>query len=79
MLLIGDRAMHSPAGSIRRGLGLGRRMVPLGRVAVRVCDVDGAGAAPILNGLETALGEARDLGVAHLTEIAGDEAAAARV
>jgi chorismate dehydratase len=72
VLLIGDRAMHPPAGFIE-SWDLGeqwRRWADLPFVFAMWTARRGAE----LNGLEAALGEARDAGVAHLEQIAEAEA-----
>ena len=67
-----DRRSGDPfaAGTVRRGLGPGRRMVPLGRAAVCVCHVDRPRGQRSWQGIESRWREARDAGVAHLDEIA---------
>jgi chorismate dehydratase len=72
VLLIGDRAMHPPAGFVE-SWDLGeqwRRWADLPFVFAMWTARRGAE----LNGLETALRQARDAGVAHLEEIAAAEA-----
>lgn len=72
VLLIGDRAMHPPAGFVEEwDLGEEWRLwseLPF------VFAMWTARAGAELNGLESALREARDAGVAHLPEIAAAEA-----
>jgi chorismate dehydratase len=74
VLLIGDRAMHSPTGRFEIVWDLGdewSRWTGLPFVfAMWVAHPDAE-----LDGLETALGAARDAGLAHLDEIAAREAA----
>lgn len=74
VLLIGDRAMHSPAGRFEVVWDLGdewTRWTGLPFVfAMWVAHPEAE-----LEGLETALAESRDAGVAHLEEIAEREAA----
>jgi chorismate dehydratase len=78
VLLIGDRAMHSPSGRFVEVWDLGDAWVHWTGLpfvfamwtARAGIDLNGK-----LNDLETALGEARDLGVAHLPGIATIEAA----
>jgi chorismate dehydratase len=75
VLLIGDRAIHSPAGRFAEVWDLGDewcRWAELPFVFAMWIVRERAD----LDGLEVALGEARDLGVAHLHEIAAAEAAA---
>lgn len=74
VLLIGDRAMHSPRGRFELVWDLGdewTRWTGLPFVFAMWVAHPGADVA----GLETALGEARDAGLAHLEEIAEREAA----
>ncbi len=74
VLLIGDRAIHSPPGRFAEVWDLGDewcRWAELPFVfAMWTARVDAE-----LGNLETALGEARDLGVAHVAQIAAAEAA----
>lgn len=74
VLLIGDRAMHSPAGRFAEVWDLGDAWVRWAGLPF-VFAMWTARSDADLNGLETALSEARDLGVAHLEEIAAVEAA----
>jgi chorismate dehydratase len=75
VLLIGDRAMHSPPGRFEAVWDLGDEWCRwTGLPFVFAMWVARAGAP--LDGLETALAEARDAGLAHLDEIAASEAAA---
>jgi chorismate dehydratase len=75
VLLIGDRAIHSPPGRFAAVWDLGdewRRWAELPFVfAVWAARTDAD-----LQGVEAALAEARDLGVRHLDEIAAAESAA---
>ncbi len=74
VLLIGDRAMHSPAGRFEVVWDLGDEWCRwAGLPFVFAMWVARAGAE--LEGLDAALAEARDAGVAHLEEIAEREAA----
>jgi chorismate dehydratase len=74
VLLIGDRAIHSPVGRYAEVWDLGDEWCRWAELPfvfamwVARSDVD-------LDGLEGALGEARDLGVAHIDQIAAVEAA----
>lgn len=74
VLLIGDRAMHSPSGRYAEVWDLGDAWVQWAGLPF-VFAMWTARSDADLNGLETALGEARDLGVAHLPGIAAIEAA----
>jgi chorismate dehydratase len=74
VLLIGDRAMHSPPGRFAEVWDLGDAWVQWTELPF-VFAMWTARSDTDLNGLETALGEARDLGVAHLKGIAAVEAA----
>jgi chorismate dehydratase len=74
VLLIGDRAMHSPPGRFAEVWDLGDAWVQWAGLPF-VFAMWTARSDTDLNGLETALGEARDLGVAHLPGIAAAEAA----
>jgi chorismate dehydratase len=74
ILLIGDRAIHSPAGSFAEVWDLGDewcRWAELPFVFAMWTTRSGVD----LGDLEAALAQARDLGVAHLDEIAAAEAA----
>ena len=74
VLLIGDRAIHSPAGRFAEVWDLGDewcRWAELPFVFAMWIVRDGVD----FDGLEVALGEARDLGFAHIPEIAATEAA----
>ncbi len=74
VLLIGDRAMHSPAGRFKVVWDLGDEWCRWAELPfVFAMWVARAGAE--LDGLDAALAEARDAGVAHLEEIADREAA----
>jgi chorismate dehydratase len=74
VLMIGDRAMHSPGGPFEFVWDLGDEWCQwTGLPFVFATWVAHAG-TPI-DGLDTALAEARDAGVAHLEEIAAREAA----
>jgi chorismate dehydratase len=74
VLLIGDRAIHSPAGQFAEVWDLGDEWVRwAGMPFVFAMWVARGGRA--LNGTEQALCDARDLGVANLDEIANREAA----
>ena len=74
VLLIGDRAIHSPAGRFAEVWDLGDAWLAWAGLPF-VFAMWTARADADLNGLETALGEVRDLGVAHLSDIAAVEAA----
>jgi chorismate dehydratase len=74
VLLIGDRAMHSPPGPFAEVWDLGDAWVAWAGVPF-VFAMWTARADTELNGLETALSESRDLGVAHVAGIAAVEAA----
>jgi chorismate dehydratase len=74
VLLIGDRAMHSPPGRFAEVWDLGDTWVRWAGLPF-VFAMWTARSDADLNGLETVLSEARDLGVAHLQEIAAAEAA----
>ena len=74
VLLIGDRAIHSPVGRFCEVWDLGdewRRWADLPFVFA----VWAARAGTDLDGVEVALGQSRDLGVSHLRQIAAVEAA----
>jgi chorismate dehydratase len=74
-LLIGDRAVHSPPGQFAEVWDLGDEWVRwTGLPFVFAMWVTREGRE--LNGIEQALGDSRDRGVANLAEIAGQEAAA---
>jgi chorismate dehydratase len=74
VLLIGDRAMHSPVGRFEVVWDLGDEWCRWAELPfVFAMWVARAGAST--EGLDVALGEARDAGVAHLAEIAEREAA----
>ena len=66
VLLIGDRAIHSPPGRFAEVWDLGDAWVNWTGLPF-VFAMWTARADAELGGLETALGEARDLGVAHLS------------
>jgi chorismate dehydratase len=75
VLLIGDRAIHSPPGQFAEVWDLGDEWVRwAGLPFVFAMWVARSGRE--LNGIEQALGEARDAGVANLAAIANREAAA---
>jgi len=74
VLLIGDRAMHSPPGRFAEVWDLGDAWVQWAELPFVFAMWTARNDAE-LNGLETALGETRDLGVAHLPGIAAVEAA----
>jgi chorismate dehydratase len=73
-LLIGDRAIHSPAGRFAEVWDLGDEWCRWAELPFVFAMWTARGEVD-LGGLETALGEARDLGVAHIDEIAAVEAA----
>ncbi len=74
VLLIGDRAIHSPGGRFEVVWDLGDEWCRWSELPfVFAMWVARAGAD--LEGLDAALAQARDAGVAHLDEIAGREAA----
>ena len=74
VLLIGDRAMHSPPGQFEIVWDLGDEWCRWAELPfVFAMWVARAGAE--LDGLEVALSQARDAGLAHLDEIAAKEAA----
>ena len=74
VLLIGDRAMHSTGGRFEVVWDLGDEWCRWAELPF-VFAMWVARAGTELGSLETALGEARDAGVAHLDEIAEREAA----
>jgi chorismate dehydratase len=75
VLLIGDRAIHSPAGKFTTVWDLGDEWCRWAQLPfVFAMWVGRAGVE--LHGLDVALAEARDAGLAHLEEIAEREAAA---
>ena len=74
VLLIGDRAIHSPPGRFQAIWDLGDEWCRWAELPF-VFAMWTARAGAELDGLEAALCEARDLGVAHLDEIAAREAA----
>ncbi len=74
VLLIGDRAIHSPPGRFAEVWDLGDEWCRWAELPF-VFAMWTARAGADLNGLETALEESRDLGVAHLERIAAAEAA----
>ncbi len=74
VLLIGDRAMHSPAGRFEVVWDLGDEWCRWSELPF-VFAMWVARAGTELHGLDVALGEARDAGLAHLSEIAEREAA----
>lgn len=74
VLLIGDRAIHSPAGRFAAVWDLGDEWCRWAELPF-VFAMWTARADADLGYLETALGEARDLGVAHVDQIAAAEAA----
>lgn len=73
VLLIGDRAIHSPPGSFAEVWDLGDEWCRWAELPF-VFAMWTARPGLELETLEAALGEARDLGVAHLEEIAAREA-----
>ena len=75
VLLIGDRAIHSPGGPFAEVWDLGDEWCRWAGLPF-VFAVWAAHAGTDLGGVDVALGEARDLGVAHLDDIARREAAA---
>jgi chorismate dehydratase len=75
VLLIGDRAMHSPAGKFAFVWDLGDQWCRWSKLPF-VFAMWTARAGADLGGLESALAAARDEGLAHLDEIASREAAA---
>jgi chorismate dehydratase len=74
VLLIGDRAIHSPLGSFAEVWDLGDEWCRWAELPF-VFAVWATRAGVDLRGLDTVLAEARDLGVANLAEIAAREAA----
>jgi len=74
VLLIGDRAIHSPPGRFTEVWDLGDQWVRWSGLPM-VFAMWTARAGTELGELEVALGEARDLGVAHVEQIAAAEAA----
>lgn len=74
VLLIGDRAIHSPAGQFEAVWDLGDEWCRWAELPF-VFATWVARAGVELAGLDTALAEARDAGVMHIDEIAGREAA----
>jgi chorismate dehydratase len=74
VLLIGDRAIHSPRGAFAEVWDLGDEWCRWAELPF-VFAMWVARAGTDLRGLDVALSEARDLGVAHLEEIAAAEAA----
>lgn len=74
VLLIGDRAMHSPAGRFEVVWDLGDEWCRWSELPF-VFAMWVARSGTELHGLDVALGEARDAGLAHLSEIAEHEAA----
>jgi chorismate dehydratase len=74
VLLIGDRAIHSPAGRYAEVWDLGDEWCRWAELPF-VFAMWVARAGVDLGGLVDALGEARDLGVAHIDQIAAVEAA----
>ncbi len=74
ILLIGDRAMHSPAGKFAEVWDLGDEWCRWAELPF-VFAMWTARAGSDLGALEVALAEARDDGLAHLDEIAAREAA----
>ncbi len=74
VLLIGDRAIHSPPGGFAEVWDLGDQWCRWAELPF-VFAMWTARSDLELGGLEAALGEARDLGVAHLEEIAAEEGA----
>lgn len=75
VLLIGDRAIHSPPGQFAAVWDLGDEWCRWAKLPF-VFAAWTARADADLGGLEVALTEARDQGVAHLSEIAAREASA---
>lgn len=75
VLLIGDRAMHSPEGRFDVVWDLGDEWCRWSELPF-VFAMWVARSGTELGGLDRALGEARDAGLAHLNEIAEHEAAA---
>jgi chorismate dehydratase len=75
VLLIGDRAMHSPGGRFEVVWDLGDEWCRWAELPF-VFAMWVARPGVCLDGLDAALGHARDAGVAHLEEIAEREAAA---
>ncbi len=75
VLLIGDRAIHSPPGRFAEVWDLGDEWCRWAELPF-VFAMWTARAGVELDGLDVALGEARDSGVAHIDEIAAVEAAA---
>jgi chorismate dehydratase len=75
VLLIGDRAIHSPAGRFVEVWDLGDEWCRWSELPF-VFAMWTARAGVDFDGLDVALGEARDLGVAHIDQIAAAEAAA---
>ncbi len=75
VLLIGDRAIHSPPGKFAEVWDLGDQWNRWSELPF-VFAMWTARAGVDLQGIESALGEARDAGVAHLAEIAEVEAPA---
>src|SRR6266404_1064683 len=75
VLLIGDRAIHSPVGRFPEVWDLGDEWCRWAELPF-VFAMWVARRGVDLNGLDVALGEARDLGVAHIEQIAASEAAA---
>jgi chorismate dehydratase len=74
VLLIGDRAMHSPAGKFTEVWDLGDEWCRWAELPF-VFAMWTARAGADLQGLDAALAEARDTGLQHLEEIAAREAA----
>jgi chorismate dehydratase len=74
VLLIGDRAIHSPAGRFEVVWDLGDEWFRFSELPF-VFAMWVARSGTELDGLDAALGEARDAGLAHLGEIADREAA----
>ena len=75
VLLIGDRAIHFPPGRFAEVWDLGDEWCRWAELPF-VFAMWTARLGVDLDGLDVALGEARDLGIAHIDEIAGAEAAA---
>ena len=75
VLLIGDRAIHSPPGRFAEVWDLGDEWCRWAELPF-VFAMWTARSGVDLDGIDVALGEARDLGVAHIDEIAAAEAAA---